>query len=76
MSDHSDIIFNKIFLLVQNSLLFMEELNSWGKGQIYTTATFQGENLENSNETFESKFLNFLQSFRINSSFIYRYFCV
>ena len=41
-------------------------------GRVYTTATFQGEQVENSLQTIETRFLNFIKNFRINQDFVYR----
>ena len=41
-------------------------------GRVYTTATFQGEQVENSLQSIELRFLNFIKNFRLSDAFIYR----
>jgi DNA replication licensing factor MCM5 len=45
----------------------------WNVGRVYTTATFAGDENEDSMQAIMEKFLDFLRSFRIDQVFIYRY---
>jgi hypothetical protein len=51
----------------------MDDVGGWTQGQIYTTATFQGEESANSAESYQARFLDFLRSFRLDQTFTYRY---
>jgi DNA replication licensing factor MCM5 len=44
----------------------------WDQGQVFTSKLFQPEQLENSPQDIEQKFLDFLRSFRLENSFVYR----
>lgn len=44
----------------------------WNVGRVYTTATFAGDENEDSMQAILEKFLDFLRSFRIDQVFLYR----
>eukprot|EP00842_Homolaphlyctis_polyrhiza_P004395 jgi/Hompol1/4957/HPOL_001889-RA len=46
--------------------------NGWDVGRVYSTAVYQAEQRENSNEVIERKFVDFLRNFRDGAEFIYR----
>ncbi len=45
----------------------------WNPGRVYTTATYQGDQSEDSLQATKEKFLDFLRSFRLDEVFTYRY---
>lgn len=44
----------------------------WDRGQIYSTSVLPGEEQVNSFSEITGQFLEFIQNFRINNSYIYR----
>lgn len=44
----------------------------WDQGQIYSTSVLPGEDSVNSHSEITKQFLEFIQNFRVNNSYVYR----
>jgi DNA replication licensing factor MCM5 len=45
----------------------------WDQGQVYSTASVPGQTQVNSHSEITSLFYGFIQNYRLNNNFIYRY---
>ncbi len=50
----------------------MSTFGGWDSGQIYNTSVYPGEAATDSKAAIEKSFFDFLRTFRIDHSFVYR----